>query len=101
MHIAPELRQSSYGNFSATQEGDMFALGCVMNEILYRQPLVSDASNTAAVQPNLTWSSTDNQLYMSLVDTFIACVAENPVERPLLKAVKRAVDACSVKVFVA
>jgi hypothetical protein len=46
MHIAPELLIDRAKNpkfpFEATVPADMFALGCVMNQIYFRQPLADE-----------------------------------------------------------
>jgi serine/threonine protein kinase len=44
-HIAPELimqRRSHSAPFPASFTGDVYAVGCVLYQILYRRPLISD-----------------------------------------------------------
>jgi len=44
-HIAPELimeRRARSAPFPSSLAGDVYAVGCVMYQILYRQPLISD-----------------------------------------------------------
>jgi hypothetical protein len=45
MHIAPELimeRRAPSAPFPASMLGDVYACGCVLYQILYRQPLIAD-----------------------------------------------------------
>jgi hypothetical protein len=48
MHIAPELLKKRASNlespFDASQPADMYALGCVVNQIYFRQPLSDELS---------------------------------------------------------
>jgi len=45
MHMAPELiatRRSPFAAFPATMPGDVYAVGCVMYQLLYHRPLIAD-----------------------------------------------------------
>lgn len=54
MHIAPELLKKRASNlkapFDASVPGDMYALGYVVNQIYFRQPLSDELSTGECLQ---------------------------------------------------
>jgi hypothetical protein len=68
MHLAPELidaRQTPTAPFPATQPGDMYAVGCVVYQIMCKAPLMPDYW----LSRNAGWLRLKPVWYTSIVQT--------------------------------
>jgi serine/threonine protein kinase len=85
MHMAPELimnRRSRTAPFPATMSGDVYAVGCVMYQILYRLPLIADEQLWPG-KGNVR-AECENVLYFSPLAEFITDVLSGNRTPPVL-----------------